>query len=318
MKKIMISIAMLLALFTAKAQYSKIIGIWQLKTVIEEGTTLDDFETVFIFSENGILKAARSATEKPIEAGTWKYNEKQKAIVMASDLDKDFNGEAIVLKVNDTELSYKKNNAILYFNRLEKLDLPPEIEPAATIKPTLSYSYDDLLDEEGSFDFEGESAKLPWKIENVLNFLKDFNDIIYTVTSFREGSAPDSFLVSSRIVYNKEEQTVDVREYSFFQKDYIEMNEEFIPINEAANYQEKLYFFPKDKLDLFRVIGTEKVATLYGNVICTVVEGFGMFDDKIKYWMINEKPGVFAKIIIVKGEDPPFGYTKVYALKEIK
>lgn len=317
MKKLVLIITLLVA-FATQAQQSKIIGIWQLTTVVEDGKTLDGFKTVFIFAEKGILNAARSATEKPIKVGTWKYNKKKKAIVMTSTLDRDFNGEAIVIKVNDKELSYKKDNAILYFTRLEKLDLPPKIEPAATEKPTLTFTYDDLLDEEGGFYFDEEAAKLPWKIENVVNFLKDYNDIIYTITSFREGEEPDSFLVSSRILYNEEEQTIDVREYSFFQKEYIEMNEDPIPMSQIENYQEQLYFFPKDKLDTFRVIGTEEIATPFGNVMCTVVEGFGTFDNKIKYWMINEKPGVFAKIVLVKDENPPFGYTKVYALKEIK
>ncbi len=34
--------------------------------------------------------------------------------------------------------------------------------------------------------------------------------------------------------------------------------------------------------------------------------------------MINDKPGVFAKIIKSKDEDNPFDYTNVYTLKEIK
>lgn len=317
MKKITI-IAILLFAFTLQAQESKIIGNWQLTTVIDNGKTMDGFKTVFIFSEKGILNAARSSTSEPMQVGTWKYNKKQKIIVMTSDLDKDFNGEATIIKVNDKELSYKKDNAILYFTKLEKLDLPPEIEPAATEKPTLSFTYNDLLDEEDGFDFEGEAAKLPWKIENVLNFLKDFNDIIYTITSFRDGREPDSFLVSSRIVFDEAEQTIDVREYSFFQKDYVDMNENPISINNSENYQEYLYFFPKEKLDPFKVVGTEMVETVLGNLECTIVEGINIFDNKVKYWMINDKPGVFAKIIIVKDEDPPFGYTKVYTLKEIK
>lgn len=317
MKKLTLIIIALIS-FAIQAQESKIIGNWQLTTVVDDGKTMDGFQTVFIFAEKGILNAARSSTSEPMQVGAWKYNKKQKTIVMTSSVDKDFNGEATIIKVNNKELSYKKDGAILNFTRLDKLDLPPKIEPAATEKPILSFTDDDLLDEEKGFYLEEEAAKLPWKIENVVNFLKDFKDVIYTVTSFRDGTEPDSFLVSSRIVYNKKDQTIDVREYSFFQNDYIEMNEDPLPMNDIENYQEHLYFFPKDNLDTFKVIGTEEVATPLGNVKCTVVEGFGTYDYKIKYWMINEKPGVFAKIIIAKDEDPPFGYTKVYALKEIK
>ena len=318
MKKIVIITAILFVSFVAKAQEKKIIGIWQLTTVVEDGKTMDGFKTVFIFSEKGILNAARSETSEPEEVGTWKYNKKQKTIVMTSDFDRDFNGEATVVKVNKKILVYKKSGATLNFTKLEKLDLPPKIEHLTTIKPTLNFTYDDLLDEEGGFYYEEETAKLPWKITDVLSFLKDYKDIIYTATNFSGDLEPDSFLVSSRVTYNEVEQTIDIREYSFFQKDYIDMSENPISINDSENYQEHLYFFPKEKVDPFKVVGTEMIETPLGSFECTVVEGIGNFDNKIKYWMINNKPGVFAKIIIVKDEDPPFGYNNIYVLKEIK
>ncbi len=318
MKKIVIAITILFIAFTTKAQEKAIIGIWQLTTVVEDGKTMDGFQTVFIFSEKGILNAARNSTSEPMTVGTWTYNKKQKTIVMTSDLDKDFRGEATVIKVNKKVLVYKKSGAILNFTKLSKLDLPEKIAPVTTIKPTLKFTYDDLLNEEGNFYYEEETAKLPWKIKNVLNFLKDYKDIIYTASNFKRNLEPDSFLVSSRITYNEAEQTIDIREYSFFQNDYIDMSENPILINDSENYQEQLYFFPKEKLDPFKVIGTEMVEIPLGNFECTIVEGLDNFNKKIKYWMINNKPGVFAKIIIVNDEDTPFDYSNIYMLKEIK
>ena len=35
-----------------------------------------------------------------------------------------------------------------------------------------------------------------------------------------------------------------------------------------------------------------------GTFTCTVIEGFDG-DDKVKYWMINDKPGVYAKIVTI-------------------
>ncbi len=317
MKRITI-LALLLVTITANAQEKKIIGNWQLTTVVEDGKTLDGFETVFIFSENGVLNAARSSTSEPMEVGTWKYNKKQKTIVMTSVIDRDFNGEAKVIKVDRKILVYKKSDAILNFTKLAKLDLPPKIEHVTTIKPTLNFTYDDLLNEEGDFYYEEETAKLPWKIKEVLTFLKDYKDIIYTATNFRGDLEPDSFLVSSRIKYNEEDQNIDVREYSFFQNDYIDMSENPISINDSENYQEYLYFFPKEKLDTFKVVGIEMIEIPLGNFECTIVEGLDILSNKVKYWMINDKPGVFAKIIRVKDEDPPFGFANMYLLKEIK
>ncbi len=318
MKRIVIISAILFVAFTVKAQEKKIIGNWQLETVVQDGKTMDDFKTVFIFSENGVLNAARSPTSNPIEVGTWKYNKKQKTIVMTSDLDKDFNGAAAVIKVDKKNLVYKKEGAILKFAKIAKLDLPPKIEHVTTIKPTLDFTYDDLLNEEGEFYYEEETTKLPWKIKEVLTFLKDYKDIIYTASNFSDDEEPDSFLVSSRIIYNDQEQTIDVREYSFFQNDYIEMGENPISINDSEDNQEYLYFFPKEKLDHFKVVGTEMITTVLGNFECTVVEGIGDFDKKVKYWMINDKPGVFAKIIIVQDQEPPFGHNNIYEIRGIK
>ena len=318
MKKIIIVIVLLFVAFQSNAQEKKIIGNWQLTTVVENGKTMDGFKTVFIFSEKGVLNASRSATSEPMEVGTWNYNKKQHKIIMTSSVDKDFNGEATVIKVGKKELVYKKEGAILSFTKLAKLNLPPKIKPVTTIKPTLNFTYDDLLDEEGGFYYEEETAKLPWKIKDVLSFLKDYKDIIYTASNFRGNLEPDNFLVSSRITYNEVDQTMDVREYSFFQNDYIEMSENPISINDSENYQEYLYFFPKEKLEPFKIIGTEMVETPIGNFECTIVEGIDTFDKKVKYWMINNKPGVFAKIIIIDDQNTPFEYSNIYMLKEIK
>ncbi len=318
MKKIVITIAILFVAFVPKAQEKKIVGNWQLTTVIEDGKTMDGFQTVFIFSEKGILNAARNATSEPMTVGTWTYNKKQKTIVMSSDLDKDFRGRAEVIKVNKKVLVYKKSGATLNFTKLSKLDLPEKIASVTIIKPALNFTYDNLLNEEGDFYYEEETAKLPWKIKDVLTFLKDYKDIIYTASNFRGDLEPDSFLVSSKITYNEAEQTIDIREYSFFQNDYIDMSENPISINDSEDYQEYLYFFPKEKLDPFKVIGTEMVETSLGNFECTIVEGIDTFNKKIKYWMINNKPGVFAKLIVVNDENTPFDYSNIYMLKEIK
>jgi hypothetical protein len=82
--------------------------------------------------------------------------------------------------------------------------------------------------------------------------------------------------------------------------------------------KEDKVFYPKDQLDQFRVVGEETIETSLGEFNCTVVEGIGRFDKKIKYWMINEKPGVYAKMMMVSENDNPnYNSTIEYNLKEI-
>lgn len=317
MKKLTIILILLIA-FKVQAQESKIIGIWQLTTVVEDGKTMDGFQTVFIFSEKGILNAAKSATSKSMEVGTWKYNKKQKTIVMTSELDRDFRGEAVVIKVNKKVLVYKKEGATLSFIKLAKLDLPPKIEHVTTTKPTLLFEREDIIDENGDFNYEEAESKLPWKLETIINFLKEHNEVVYDVTHFPDEEEIDAWVESEKINYNEEEQSIDVRRYSYFQNDYIDMTEDPIWMNNLPANEYDFMFFPKENLNLYKVVGTETIETVIGIFDCTVVEGYGDFDGKIKYWMVNEKPGVFAKIIKVKDAMVPFGYTNVFTLKEIK
>lgn len=314
MRKITI-IAIILFAFTVQAQKTEIIGHWQLTTAVANGETLTGLKTVFIFDDIGILKASRSADSESIKVGTWKYNKKKKLLVMVSDLDKDFNGEALVVKLTSKEMVYNKDGATLNFVKLEKLNLPPKID---VNKPLLTFKREEIVNEDGDFNYEEEESKLPWRIETIVNFLKGHNEVMYDVISFPDEQKVDAWVESEKINYNEGVQSIDVRRYSYFQKDYIDMTEDPIWMNNLQDYDYDYMFFPKDNLDYYKVVGTENIETAIGNFDCTIVEGFGSFDAKIKYWMVNEKPGVFAKIIKVKEAMVPFGFTNVLTLKEIK
>ncbi|WP_457611403.1 hypothetical protein [Lutibacter sp.] len=315
MKKLIIIV--LLFVFKVSAQESNINGSWKLSKVIENGITQTGFKAVFVFAEKGVLKSARSISSANVVVGTWKYNSKGKTIKMSSDLDQDFNGEAKIIKLNKNILVYEKDGVILSFTKLKPTNLSPKIKPVTTTMPILSFKEEEMLDEEGSFNYEDEE-KLPWKIEAIVSNLKNYKDIIYTVTHFSKNYEPNSFLVSSKINFNKEEKTIDVREYSFTQNDYIDMTEDPILLNNIQEYEYDFNFFPEDNLIVYKVIGVENIKTVLGNLTCTIVEGFNEYDYKIKYWMINDMPGVFAKIIKVKEAPAPFNYTNLYILKEIK
>ena len=313
MKKILITFIIILCSFYSKAQEATIIGNWQLTTVAGVGETETDLEVVFIFEDNGLLKAGKNRKSRTINAGTWTYNKKKKLIVLTSDLDQDFNGEATIIKLNDKELVYKKGISTFSFIKFD----PPAKVVITMEKPILSFESDDMYDE-GNFNYEEAVAKLPWTIKTIVNYLKNYTEMVYSITSFPDEQEPFAWVESEKINYKETEQTIDVREYSYYQNDYIDMMEDPILIDNLTEYEEDFMFFPKDNLDIYQVVGTEKIETPAGVFECTIVEGFGRFNAKVKYWMVNEKPGVFAKVINVKDAPVPYGNTKVYVLKEIK
>jgi len=310
-----------LSTIALKAQVSPILGNWQLKKVIQNNQTQEGFSMVFVFAEAGVLKAARSTKENIINVGTWQYNTKTSTLIMKSDRDKDFRGTATVIKLDKKTLVYIKDKVEMTFYKVSDKEMKP-LAPVTKIKPQLNFTTDDFWDETGARLITQDSliSQLPWQFNDVATHLKNYKDVVYTVSNFRGDLPPDTFIVSERIAYNKEENTIDIRDYSISNNRYIEMTTDEIPIEtlNAIAIEEQPHFYPADELDPFRVVGVEKIMTVLGERTCTIIEGFDSYDNKIKYWMINDKPGVFAKIIIINPLEAPFGYSNIKALKEFR
>jgi len=73
-------------------------------------------------------------------------------------------------------------------------------------------------------------------------------------------------------------------------------------------------FFPKEEPWPYRIKGVEKITVPAGSFDCTVIEAIDG-EKKLKYWMINDMPGVYAKII--REETDPFGKLE-YSVQELE
>lgn len=315
MKRGVILISLMMLMCSAEAQMSKLIGSWQILKIVVGDDTKEGMESVIIFEEGGALKVARSVQSESVVMGTWSYSEDSNVITMDSKRDKDFNGDVDVKELDSSKLIYKQGGAILHFKRV---DPSSTSIPDITELPTLEFTKDEFIDEEDGWSEEDEVVKLPWKIANTAMEVINYSDIIYTLSKFREGEAAPDNLVSYKVVYSEDDNSLDTRLYSITGEDYIDISGYILDLNNLEQYKGTLHFYPLNRLDIYRVVGVEPIATALGTFDCTVVEGFGDFDSRVKYWMINSKPGVFAKIITVDDGDSPFGYRYLYKLQEIK
>ncbi len=314
MKNLICAFIIILWGVSLNAQESKITGNWQLTQVEANGKIETDIKLVFIFAEKGVFKLAEDANSRTIDAGTWKYNNNEKSIVMTSDIDKDFRGDAEIIMVTETELVYNKEGAIWTFNKLAKMNPPAKI---TMVKPELSFESEDFYQSENGFDENSEARKLPWKITAIVNYLKDKKEVVFQYTSFPDSREAATWVVSTKFNYNEADQTIGARDYSYKQNDYIDMNEQAIPIDYLKENKEDFRFYPEEELDEYKVISTNEILkTDLGDFECTVIEGLGGFSEKFQYWMVNNQPGVFAKIVTVKDEGTPFGRTTVHIIKE--
>jgi hypothetical protein len=297
------------------AQQFELPGTWQLLKVTVGEEIYDNLKAVYIFEDDGILKAARSAQSEIIDAGKWEYNKKKNTLIMSSSLDKDFDGTATLLKNSKNELVYEKDGAILYFKKIT-IEIPqPEAKPANAKNtiPRLTYTEADFFTEEGEYKYYSDEEKLPWQdIDYMLISLVNVKDLVYKYSRLDENTMLfEDKILSANVKSDPSEQTLSI-DYIFygFDRDNLPDDTDLPPNTEYSNL-----LYPEEE-NTFRVSGSEQISTPAGSFNCTVVEVAGSFETRKKLWMIDSKPGIYARIITDKPGE--FGQYSVFELQEIK
>ncbi len=276
------------SLFFKKLNYSKIIedniksgliGTWQRFDTID-GIPLqqiikfekpDKFKLV-VLDEGSISTAS----------GVW-FLFPQKKQLLLFGLFEDLRG-------TNSNLSY--NNGSLYFENHQKTFRFKKIKIKSI--QHLNFSEADFYDANGAYKYESDVEKLPWKTPyQYHNYLKNIKKIQYRFSKY----IPESQTFETKILTSKVNTTEE-----HFHIDYIfdGYDRYHLPDDTALkpnNYDSYKNLYPYN-LDTFRVKGNEKISVPAGSFVCTVVEATAGMDDRIKLWLINDKPGVFAKIII--------------------
>jgi len=162
----------------------------------------------------------------------------------------------------------------------------------------LNYSYEDFEEEQTS------ELTIPWmwtSLGDMVNFLSNLEYLKYSYGTLAEDS--DGFNYNSivqLIEANINDNKVVFTNLQINEGDSLQFGQDYKDsMSEAYND-----FFPQDEPNVYRITGTETLSVKAGSFDCTVVEGI-VYEDKVKFWMINEKPGVYARII--KEGESPFG-----------
>ncbi len=252
---------------------SNIAGLWKIESK-ENTTTLIKFELPDNYS---YIKAEDGMTEKT--KGTWIYNSIEKTILFIGFLS-DLEGNTNIQKISTDQLVLENKGKIIKAKRINTDKNKIE---------RLVFEYEDIPEENN-----GEYS-LPWTFEPMVNFLKNVKSI-----KFKYGKLIEDFNilkhtsdVVSIIKTDSDKQTVRFTNLSISAGDTSQFSENYKGgLTERYND-----FFPKEELGLYKIIGIADVKVPAGKFKCTVVEGFNG-DKRCKYWMINDKPGIYAKIIV--------------------
>ncbi len=238
-------------------------------------------------------------------SGMWIFDSENRELLMIGLRGSDkFSGKNSLALLDEDNIELDNKGLVFKANRLK----------ASTIKiERLAFTESDFYNEDGDYKYYDEEQKLPWlNWPEMKNDLLNVHQLVYNYSTLIEGTE----------AFNTKTLTADVKaslEEDGFNIDYIFDGFDRYTLPEDAELRfNGEYSYPLYPLedDTFRVVGQEQITTPAGTFDCTVVEAFSDSRTAKKLWMINDKIGVYAKII-EDNSDENFGHYAVYELQEI-
>jgi hypothetical protein len=253
-------------------EVSNLYGIWDIKndagaTMILKFVAPDAF--IFVNNKGGSTETAN---------GTWIFSPEENTVIIIgfTELLKGFNK---IIKLTETELILEnKGNTI----KAEKGNLG-----SGSIE-RLTFSYDE-------FEVDNNSKyQLPWiDFNKMIQTLEKTDYLKYKMGKLIESTNTMKYVsIVSKIEVKPEEQSIVFTNLEVSEGDSLQFSQNYKDEMTQSNNN----FFPMDKPDAFKIIAVKKLNFPAGVFECTIVEGIEG-DNKVKYWMINDKPGVYARII---------------------
>ena len=279
---------------------SGLVGSWRLNN--EENP---DIVHILTFnSPNDFVLITKDYGSQSKSKGTWIFNKKDKTIVLIGYSMEHFKGLNKVIHLSDNKISLENKDVTYAFTK-EK-DQTNKIEH-------LTFNQEDFFNENGDFKYYDDEEKLPWNswsemkpdILNVKQLVYTYSNLIPDTTSF------ENKRLTANVEVNMDEEGYYIDNVFIGFDSYNVPEDTEFPIILFDSYN-KLY--PLENAS-FRIQDKETITTPAGTFNCTIVEAI-KDDVKQKLWLINNKLGIYAKII---EEDPDenFGHYHIYELQEI-
>jgi len=274
---------------------SGLFGVWNVESDNPDETIVIKFEE----PDNFMAVKAGSGMEETTR-GSWIYQPENKSIIIIG-FAPEYRGKSLVKELTPDKLILEHNGELIIAAKADNKNSTLE---------RLNFTYEDFP-EDGDVD----ESRLPWgDFGAMADFLSGVDYL-----KFRRGVLLEEV---NQLKYNAllSYLTVDIEEPTVrFSNKYIDQAD---TSQYSENYKGGLtgrydVFFPKTEIWPYRIVGEEMVAVPAGDFNCVVVEGMDG-EEKVKYWMIIDMPGVYAKVI-QEGEDV-FGDLSyiVTELEEIK
>ncbi|MCD6355470.1 MAG: hypothetical protein J7L95_07970 [Prolixibacteraceae bacterium] len=281
---------------------SGLLGMWAIKDKPYEGIT-----TLIQFLEPDKFKIIEKETGSESKlSGTWIFDKNKSSLIMTGLRGEDMlKGENRIIAIDENSFEFENNG--VPFRATKKATNNLKIE-------RLTFSEDDFYDENGDYKYSTDEEKLPWlDWEQKKNSLENVSQLVYSFAKLiNDTKYFDTKILTANVSVTDTEEGFSIDNiFKGFDRSNLPEDAE-LPTN--TEFDHPLYPLTENT---FRIVATEQITTKAGTFNCTVLEVAADFDLREKLWMINDKPGIYAKIVI-DDPDPSFGKYEVYELQEIK
>ena len=270
---------------------SGFMGNWQVK--LEEGTMYMKFT-----APNNLSTYTKFDYGSSQGGGTWMASKDNNSLVLVFN-DHSLSGKSTIKSITDSEFIIEKDGK--QFKGEKLAGNTNDIE-------NLAFTSDDIEESlnNNDIDVSLEATNSLWLDPAAKSsYLKDVKKLTYKYSSLLEGI--NIFIaenVVAKVDYNEDYDQITIEP----------IFEEVSARDESGNNS----FYPIKELDEYRVTGEETITVPAGTFACTVIESIGDWENnKEKYYMIKNQPGVYAKIILVDGEGDEQKY-RMFELSKIE
>jgi len=280
---------------------SGLIGTWRLTNE----TDPDVVQILVIKSAEEFLFVEKRFNTQSKREGEWIFNKNEKNVIFVGYLE-HLKGLNKILTLSSDELSLENKGKIYSFKKEENQDVKIE---------RLTFIDKDFYDETGDYKYYDDEQKLPWQDPyQMMDELSKVKQLVYKYSILIGGTESfETKTLTADVKASLNEETLNI-DNIFDGYDRYNLPDDYqLPSNKWDQFSSKLYPY-KDAT--FRVIGTEEVTVPAGTFTCVVVELLGSFDEKVKLWLVTNKPGIIAKVI--KDNPESFGSYRICELQEIK
>lgn len=282
-----------------KNKTSGLAGLWrfEVNNMSESGKALT--ETHYLLLENPNLFHFGTTGATHTSSGIWIKDDKKISFIGSFF---NFSGENEILEITD--------NKILFKNKKGKIFTAIKVKQGVNTIEQLNYNKENYFKTTDSIPkLKIDKTKIPWNnTKSNIEYLKNIKSLEYKTYRYDDKYNVVGVEKSSISFQSYLPMIINV-EQSIFENPYPIMLHE-----DMADYQPFILF--KEILS-GKIIGQDRITTPAGTFECTVIEGYTDFETEVKLWMINNKPGVFAKIIISENDTSGNLEYVTYILDEI-